>query len=240
MTDAVEAHPSAHERPTWRISFRDLVLTVLGLSLLALVAGRYVYQRYGRYTPLALTHVPVEMRYRARVDFGDAPRMTAIAPLLSALDPRNTRRAALARGLGLPAAETVRELAFGSGTDPRDFVVVLGLAAQAKTGMPAAMALCNELAAEGIRSEPTSRGCVLAGGPLIAGTPDGAVVIASRKGLVEPLLEAPDIGDRLGFSGPSPRGAAPEPRELAGEAADLAGRVRLLAPDRRPSAPTNL
>lgn len=217
------------ERPTWRISFRALVLTVLGLALLALIAGRYVYQRYGRYTPLALTHVPADLRYRARVDFGDAPRMSAIAPLLSALDPRETRRAALARGLGLPPGEAVREIAFGSGTNPGDFVIVLGLAAQAKTGMPAASALCAQLATEGIRSEPTTRGCVLERGLLIAGTPDGALVVASRKGLVEPLLEAPDIGDRLGFSGPSPRGAAPEPGELRAEAAQLAEQVRHLS-----------
>jgi hypothetical protein len=55
--------------------------------------------------------------------------------------------------------------------------------------------------------------------------PDGSVVVASRAELVKGLLGMPDIGDRLGFSGPSERGAAPEVGELGREASTLAQRV---------------
>src|SRR5258706_11560987 len=68
MTDAVL--PEAVERPAWRISFRLLTAIALGLALVAWVAGRYIYQRYG-YRPLALVHVPPTMRYRARVELSD-------------------------------------------------------------------------------------------------------------------------------------------------------------------------
>jgi hypothetical protein len=57
----------------------------------------------------------------------------------------------------------------------------------------------------------------------VAETPDGALVLASRKELVKDLLGRPEIGDRLGFSGPSVRGAAPEIQELEREAEALAG-----------------
>ena len=43
--------------------------------------------------------------------------------------------------------------------------------------------------------------------------------------LVKGLLVMPDLGDRLGFSGPSVRGAAPEVAELGREASTLAQRL---------------
>ena len=225
MSEAVEV-----ERPAWRISFRLLMGVVLGLVLVALVAGRYVYKRYGGYTPLALVHVPSGMRYRARVELGDQKRVAALTPLLNALDPRHSRLPSLEQKLGVSAA-AAHEVAFGNGPDPFDFVVVLGLQLQAGTGLSAAKALCEVLDGDGIHAEPTkptdeaAAACRLAGGGLVAGTPDGAVVIASRPELVKGLLGLPDIGDRLGFSGPSVRGGAPEIGELAREASTLGQRI---------------
>jgi hypothetical protein len=215
----------AVERPAWRISFRLLVAIMLGLALIALVAGRQIYTRYGGYRPLALVHVPATVRYRARVDLNDTRRAQAIEPLLNALDPRHTREPALALKLGAPLKQVAREVAFGVGPDPFDFVVVLGLQLQAGTGLPAAKALCEVLAGEGIQSVPTDTGCRLPDGAIVGGAPDGALLVASRAELVKGLLVMPDLGDRLGFSGPSVRGAAPEVSELGREASTLAQRL---------------
>jgi hypothetical protein len=229
MTDATL--PKAVERPAWRISFRLLVTIALGLALLAVVAGRHIYTRYGGYQPLALAHVPQTVRYRARVDLTDTPRVAAIAPLLNAVDPRHTRLPALERKLGVSMRQAAHEGAFGVGPDPFDFVLVLGLQLQAGTGLPAATALCEVLSSDGIRSEPTRGsdgvviGCHMADGALVAGTPDGAVVVASRAELVNGLLGRPDLGDRLGFSGPSVRGVAPEVSELGRETFTLVQRL---------------
>jgi hypothetical protein len=57
---------------------------------------------------------------------------------------------------------------------------------------------------------------------LLAEALDGMVVLASRPELVKDLLGHPEIGDRMGFSGPSVRGVAPEPQELEREVAHLA------------------
>jgi hypothetical protein len=215
----------AVERPSWRISFRTLMGSVLVLVAIAVVAGRYVYTRYGGYQPLALSHVPQGMRYRARIELRDRARVEAIAPLLNALDPRRVRLAALEQKLGVSAHSAAHELAFGAGPDPFDFVLVWGLQLQAETGLTPAKALCEVLASDGIHSEPSAGGCRLAGGALVAGTPDGAVVIASRPELVKDLLGRPDLGDRLGFSGPSVRGVAPKVAELGLEATTLASRI---------------
>jgi hypothetical protein len=229
MTEAVL------ERPGWRVPFRWLVGIALGLAAVAFMAGRRIYDQYGGYRPLALMHVSQTLRYRARVEVNDRNREPAIAPLLRAVDPRGVRWPALQKKLG--NAE-VREVAFGVGplkvlpgaaapATPRadganDFVLVLGLQLQAETGLPTpAEALCSVLNDDGIQSEATSTGCRLSDGALIASTPDGALVVASRAELVEGLLERPELGDRLGFSGPSVRGTAPEPVELAREAAAL-------------------
>jgi hypothetical protein len=214
----------AVERPAWRISFAQLAFVVLGLTAIAFVAGRYVYVRYGGYRPLALAHVPQTMRYRARVSLSDPIRMPQIAPLLHALDPRGTRLPALERKLGVSARGAGRELAFGAGPEPSDFVLVLGLQPQAEPGLPA-QALCGVLADDGIGSQPTEGGCRLADGIVIAPTAEGDVVVASRSELIKGLLGVPDLGDRLGFSGPSARGTAPEPDELGKEAQALAERL---------------
>lgn len=220
----------AVERPTWRVSFRLLAGVALGLALVALVAGRYVYLRYASYTPLALAHVPADMRYRARVELSDGPRTAAVRPLLNALDPRHKRLPAMYRKLGVSEEATLREVAFGAGASAVDFVVVLGLALPAGTGPAAANALCEALAGDGIQSSATDNGCKLAQGGLVAGTPDGAIVVATRAQLVSGLLGAPDIGDRLGFWGPSERGAAPEVGELGREASGLARRISAIYP----------
>jgi len=220
MTEAAEV-----ERPAWRISFRLLMGVALGLALIALLAGRYVYRRYGTYTPLALAHVPADMRYRARVELSDGPRKTALQPLLNALDPRHQRLPLMYRKLGVSGETTTREVAFGTGPEPWDFVVVLGLQLQAGTGLSAAKALCEALETDGIAAQATEIGCLLPEGGLVAGTPDGAIVLTSRAALVKGLLGAPDIGDRLGFWGPSERGAAPEVGELGREASTLAQRI---------------
>jgi hypothetical protein len=62
-------------------------------------------------------------------------------------------------------------------------------------------------------------------GVVVGGTPDGALVVASRAELVKGLLVMPDLGDRLGFSGPSVRGAAPKVDELTREVSTLAQRL---------------
>ncbi|HYP91066.1 MAG TPA: hypothetical protein VEQ59_23030 [Polyangiaceae bacterium] len=218
MIDAVE-------RPAWRISFRQLAAVALGLAALAFVAGRYVYTRYGGYRPLALAHVPQTMRYRARVSVNDPIRMQQLAPLLRALDPRGKRLPALEQKLGVAAGSAVHEVAFGSGPEPSDFVLVLGLQLQAGTGLSPAPALCEVLATDGVRSEPTDGGCRLPDGAVIAGSEDGGVVVASRAELIKGLLGVPDLGDRLGFSGPSARGTAPEVADLGKEAAALGARL---------------
>lgn len=192
---------------------------------MAFVAGRHIYFEYGGYRPLALAHVPQTMRYRARVELSDTPRVTAIEPLLKMLDPRGTRLRALEQKLGTSPRQAAHELAFGAGPDPFDFVLVWGLQRQAGTGLPPAKALCEVLSEEGIRTESTEAGCRFAGEGLVAQTPGGAVVIASRAELVKGMLGRPDIGDRLGFSGPSVRGVAPDPDELGREAATLAQRI---------------
>ena len=218
MNDAVE-------RPSVRISFRLLMSIALGLAVIAFVAGRQIYIRYGGYRPLALVHVPPTVRYRARVDLTDVQRVAAIEPLLNALDPRHIRVAALEQKLGVSFKKAAHEVAFGVGPDPFDFVLVLGLQLQAGTGLPAAKALCEVLGSDGIRSQPTESGCRLEDGAVVGGTPDGAVVVASRVELIKGLLDMPDLGDRLGFSGPSVRGAAPEVGELGRETSTLVQRL---------------
>lgn len=221
---------AAVERPAWRISFRQLMLIALALAAVAFVAGRYVYVRYGGYRPLALAHVPQTLRYRARVSFSDPVRVAQIVPLLSALDPHGARLPALERKLGVSARSVIRELAFGVGKDPSEFVLVLGLQLQAGPGLPPGKALCEVLDADGIRSEPSDAGCRLSDGALIATTPDGAVVVASRAELVRGLLGVPDLGDRLGFSGPSARGTAPDVADLGKEATQLGGYLAVRYP----------
>ena len=222
---ASAAMSEAVERPAWRISFRGLALIVLGLALVAIVAGRYIYVRYGGYRPLALAHVPQDMRYRARVELSDAPRVEAIAPLLTMLDRRHVRLPALEQKLAVSAKQVAHELAFGVGPDPFDFVLVFGLKLPAGTGLSPAKAVCDVLAGDGIRSEPTAEGCRIEDGGLVAETDDGAVVVASKAELVKGLLGTPDLGDRLGFSGPSVRGVAPKIDELGREASTLAQRL---------------
>jgi len=217
---------TARERPSIRVTFRSLALFVAALVVVAVVAGRYIYHRYGGYRPLALAHVPQDMRYRARIELNDVERVRAIAPLLAALDPRGARLPALEKKLGTDVRHVVREVAFGIGTEPSDFVLVFGLQLQAETGLPPAQILCEVLGSDGIRSEPTEAGCRLSDGALVAKTAEGSVVVASRAELVKGLLGRPDIGDRLGFSGPSVRGVAPETVALASEAARLAQAVR--------------
>lgn len=212
----------ALERPGTRIPFRWLIAVALGLALVAFVAGRGIYQRYGGYRPLALAHVPPTMRYRARVDLGDTTRVPHLHPLLVSLDPRGLRLKALEQKLGISAARVVKEVAFGSGPAPTDFVVVFGLQLQAETGLSAAKSVCEVLASDGIRSQPTDRGCRLSDGAIVAQALDGMLVLASHEDLVKGLLGRPEIGDRLGFSGPSVRGVAPEPPELGREAQQLA------------------
>lgn len=213
------------DRPAWRISFRGLLAIALGLAAVAFVAGRYVYFNYGGYRPLALAHVPQTMRYRARVELSDPERAPALGPLLRSLDSRHVRLPALERKLGVSAPAVVRELAIGAGPDPFDFVLVFGLQLQAGTGLTPAQAVCEVLREDGIRAEPSGNGCLWGDGGIVASTPEGALVIASRAALVRDVLGTPDIGDRLGFSGPSVRGVAPEPGELGREASTLAQRI---------------
>jgi hypothetical protein len=215
----------AVDRPSVRISFRLLAGIAIGLAFVAFMAGRHIYKRYGGYRPLALVHVPPTVRYRARVDLGDAKRVDAVLPLLHALDPRQQRLPALEKKLGVSLKSAAREFALGVGPDPFDFVLVLGLQLQAGTGLPAAKALCEVLVSDGIRLQPTDTGCRLEDGAVVGGTPDGALVLASRAELIKGLLQMPDLGDRLGFSGPSVRGAAPEVTELARETSTLVQRI---------------
>lgn len=210
------------ERPTWHISFRWLMAVALGLALVAFVAGRRIYQHYGGYRPMALMHVPQTMRYRARVELNDAARAPLLHPLLVAMDPRGLRLKALEQQLGTPLAQVVHEVAFGAGPAPTDFVVVFGLQLPAETRLPPAKSVCEALASDGIRSEATETGCRLPDGAIVAQALDGMVVVASRADLVKDLLGRPEIGDRLGFSGPSVRGVAPELPELGREAQQLA------------------
>jgi hypothetical protein len=218
----------AAERPAWRVSFRGLMLVVVALAALAFVAGRYVYVRYGGYRPLALAHVPQTMRYRARVETSDKARMDAIAPLLTALDPRRVRLLAIEQKLGVSAQHVVHEVAFGAGPEPPDFVLVLGLQLRPqdeKDGLPLEKAVCEALANDGFRPESTPNGCHFGNGAIVAKTEEGALVVASSERLVKGLLGMPDIGDRLGFSGPSVRGVAPKVDELGREATQLAQRL---------------
>jgi hypothetical protein len=216
MTDA------AIERPSVRLSFRWVVAIALGLALVAFVAGRRIYDRYGGYKPMALAHVPQTMRYRARVDLSDRARAPQLHPLLVSMDPRGVRLAALEQKLGVSARQVVKELAFGVGPTPTDFVVVFGLQLPDGAGPRAAKSVCEVLGNDGIRSQPTETGCRLEDGAIVAEALDGTLVVASREELVKGLLGRPDIGDRLGFSGPSVRGVAPEPPELGREAQQLA------------------
>lgn len=212
----------AVERPSVRLSFRWVVTIALGLALVAFIAGRRIYAHYGGYRPMALAHVPQTMRYRARVDLGDVARAPQLHPLLVSMDPRGVRLKALEQKLGVSAAKVARELAFGVGPTPTDFVVVIGLQLQAETGLHPAKILCEVLASDGLSSKPTETGCLLADGAIVAQALDGMVVLASREELVKGLLGRPEIGDRLGFSGPSVRGVAPEVPELGREAQQLA------------------
>jgi hypothetical protein len=212
----------AAERPSVRITFRWLMAIVLGLALVASLAGRWVYQTYGGYRPVALVHVPQSMRYRARIELGDAERVQAVQPLLVALDPRHLRLPALEQKLGAPLGDLVRELAFGAGPTPTDFVLVFGLQLPPERTATLAQTLCEVLAKDGIQSQPTDTGCRLTDGAIVANALDGMLVVASQPELVKDLLGRPDIGDRLGFSGPSVRGVAPKVPELGREAQQLA------------------
>ena len=160
----------------------------------------------------------------------DAARMAAIEPLLTALDPRHVRLPAIEQKLGAGARSRVREVAFGAGPEPTDFVVVLGLQPQAETGLPPAQAVCAALELDGLHPEASGGGCRLGKGAIVAQTEDGHLVVASKESLVKDLLGTPDLGDRLGFSGPSVRGVAPEVGELSRESSQLAQRVLALYP----------
>lgn len=220
------------DRPTLRLPFRWLVLIALGLAAVAFVGGRHVYKQQDGYRPLALMHVPQSLRYRARVEVHDPKRAPQLQPLLAALDPTGARQQAFARLLGAPLASLTREVAFGVGATPSDFVLVLGLQLQAEPGLQANSELCRTLGELGLpaQAQPGGHGCLLKDGSLVAQTPDGALVLASRAALVKDLLARPEIGDRLGFSGPSVRGAAPEPQELEREARALADALRARYP----------
>jgi hypothetical protein len=217
---------AALDRPALRLPFRWLVVGALGLAGVAFLGGRHLYKKQGGYRPLALMHVPQTMRYRARVELNDAKRVPQVAPLLAALDASGARRQALTKLLGEPIEGVAREMAFGVGAVPSDFVLVLGLQLQAETGLQAKHGLCRALSEAQLSARPAGDGCRLADGSLVAQTPDGALVLASSPQLVKDLLARPEIGDRLGFSGPSVRGAAPEPLELQREAAALAETLR--------------
>jgi hypothetical protein len=217
-------HAERAERPGLKLSPAWILVIALALAAAAFMAGRHLYARYGTYRPIALMHVASEMRYRARVDLEDTQRMQALAPLLAALDPRGTRLRALERR----SNASVRELALGIGTQPSDFVLVIGLQLQAGSSLPPSKALCDVLREDGIRSEPSPRGCRFSDGTVVAEAASGALLVASREGLIRAHLGRPEIGDRIGFSGPSVRGTAPDIAELRREAAALG---RVLAPN---------
>lgn len=209
------------ERPAVRLRFRWLVGIALGLAVIAFVGGRYIFRRHGGYRPLALMHVPQTMRYRARVEVHDAKRAPLIAPLLAALDPSGRRWAGFQRRLGSTPRLVTREIAFGAGTSPSDFVMVLGLQLDVGARVQPGRALCEVLLGDGMRVALRESGCLLPDGSLLAEALDGSVVLASRPELVKDLLGRPEIGDRMGFAGPSVRGAAPEVKELEREVAAL-------------------
>lgn len=211
----------AAERPAWRLSFQHLAVAALVLAAVAFLGGRYIYTRYGGYRPLALAHVPPTMLYRARVSLSDPVRAPLVAPIFAALDPRGTRLPALERKLGVSAQDVGRELAFGAGPRPSDFVVVLGVQLPGAVATGPVEALCEVLAEDGIRVEPNDTGCRLSDGAVVARTPDGAVVLASGGELVKDFLRVPELGDRLGFAGPSARGTAPDVEQLEPEAKRL-------------------
>ena len=106
MTEAVE-------RPSVRMSFRLLMSIALGLAVIAFVAGRQIYLRYGGYRPLALVHVPPTVRYRARVDLTDTQRVAAIQPLLNAVE-LNRRGGDVARQIRRVAGQLEVEPEFQS------------------------------------------------------------------------------------------------------------------------------
>jgi hypothetical protein len=186
------------------------------------VGGRHIYKRQAGYRPLALMHVPQTMRYRARVEVHDAKRAPLIAPLLAALDPHGRRQAGFQEKLGSALHRVVREAAFGVGASPSDFVLVLGLQLKVGARVEPGKALCEVLADDGLRVEPRESGCLLPDGSLVAEALDGMLLLASRPELVKDLLGRPELGDRMGFSGPSVRGVAPEVAELEREAKGLA------------------
>ncbi len=97
--------------------------------MVAFVAGRQIYKRYGGYRPLALVHVPPTVRYRARVDLTDTQRVAAVEPLLNALDPRHTRVPALEQKLGVSLKRAAHEVAFGVGAGSVRFRAGAGPAA---------------------------------------------------------------------------------------------------------------
>ncbi|HKY37550.1 MAG TPA: hypothetical protein VJN18_16525 [Polyangiaceae bacterium] len=212
---------AAIERPTIRLPFRWLVGIALGLAVIAFLGGRHIFQRLGGYRPLALTHVPQTMRYRARVEVHDAGRAPLLAPLLAALDPEGRRWAGLEQKIGDSLRLVTREVAFGAGTDRSDFVLALGLQLKDAARVQPGRALCEVLLGDGMRVELRESGCLLPEGSLVAEALDGTLVLASRPELVKDLLGRPEIGDRMGFSGPSVRGVAPEVKELEHEVAAL-------------------
>lgn len=220
MVGSAAMNEAVLERPTLRVRFRWLVGIALGLAVIAFVGGRYIFKRYGGYRPLALMHVPQTMRYRARVELQDV-RVPLIAPLLGAVDPQGRRRAGLEQKLGSSLRLVAREVAFGAGTRPSDFVLVLGLELKVGARVQPGKALCEVLAEDGLRVEPRETGCLLPDGSLLAEALDGSLVFASRPELVQDLLGRPEIGDRMGFSGPSVRGVAPDAEELKREVAAL-------------------
>jgi hypothetical protein len=212
---------AAAERPAIRLPFRWLLTIALGFALIAFVGGRYIFKRHGGYRPIALAHVPQTMRYRARVEVHDAQRAPLVAPLLTALDPSGSRRAGLEGRVGSALGPVTREVAFGAGTNPSDFVLVLGTQLHAEARVQPAKALCEVLAQEGMKVEHRDSGCLLPDGSLLAEALDGMLVLASRPELVKDLLGRAELGDRMGFSGPSVRGVAPEVEELRREVTAL-------------------
>jgi hypothetical protein len=218
---------AAAERPAVRLPFRWLVAIALGFAVVAFVGGRYIFKRHGGYRPIALAHVPQTMRYRARVEVHDAARAPLLAPLLTALDPSGRRWAGLQGRVGSSLRLVTREVAFGAGTNPSDFVLVLGMQLPVGARVRPAKALCEVLAWDGMKVEQRDSGCLLPDGSLLADALDGMLVLASRPELVKDLLGVPELGDRMGFSGPSVRGVAPEVEELRREVNALS---QVLAP----------
>jgi hypothetical protein len=170
------------DRPALRAPFALIAVVFVALTLLAVVVGQRLWERYSPELPKSLFHVPSDVSYAARIDLPNPALERAIEPVLRALDaPRrpglDPRHERLVKK-GRPLAGSVSEVALARGPGADDWVIT------ASGDLPATGLL--EAISEVLQEEGWSWQLDLGRGRLVAPegialgqAPDGTLILAS-------------------------------------------------------------